>query len=177
MHHDACRRTTLQILSLELPILLYWQNSVLGSGRRKIICRNEWNCMTDKPQTPDSPVAEPATINHPSPWNARGEQLREQEWDTSQKLIRAAVILLERIRKRPGQEASFAEITRMLDLASRLGRLATGLETEKTEVTGRVDVAFRLELASALKKVYGAPAPKELPPPPQNRSSRGNEAH
>lgn len=91
-------------------------------------------------------------------WGARGEQLREQEWDVAQKLIRTATILLERLRKRPNHEATLAEITRMLDVASRLGRLATNLQTDKTETTGHVDVSFRVELEAALKKVYGPPA-------------------
>ena len=91
-------------------------------------------------------------------WGARGEQLREQEWDLAQKLIRTAIVLLERHRKCPSREATLAEITRMLDLASRLGRLATNLQTDKTETAGRVDVSFRVELEAALKKVYGPPA-------------------
>jgi hypothetical protein len=52
--------------------------------------------------------------------------------------------------------ANLADIARMLEVASKLGRLASGLATDKTEITGEDGGPIRLELEAALKKVYGA---------------------
>jgi hypothetical protein len=93
----------------------------------------------------------------------RADQLLDQEWEMAQQFILTARDLLRRFRIRPGSEPSIADITRMLDLASRLGRLSTGLQTDTTEMTGKVDIAFRVELDAALKKSVA-------PPPPPSRT-------
>ena len=68
--------------------------------------------------------------------------------------------------------ANLADISRMLEVASKLGRLATGMATDKTEVTGEDGGPIRIELEAALRKVYGgvvdveataAPQPDALP--------------
>ena len=46
-------------------------------------------------------------------------------------------------------------MARILELASKLGRLASGLATDKTEVTGEDGGPIRVELAAALNKIYG----------------------
>src|SRR6185369_123033 len=43
----------------------------------------------------------------------------------------------------------------MLDVASKVGRLAVGLATEHSEVTGAEGGAIQIEFNAALKKVYG----------------------
>jgi hypothetical protein len=96
------------------------------------------------------------------PWERRSEQLREQEWAMAQKLLTAAGALLRRVLARRETEASVNEITRMLDLASRLGRLATGLQTERTEITGPDGGPISLEVEVALRKIYGEPLPGEV---------------
>ena len=50
------------------------------------------------------------------------------------------------------------DIARMFAEGSRLGRLASGLATDKTEVTGEDGGAIRVEFEAALKKVYGRKA-------------------
>jgi hypothetical protein len=55
--------------------------------------------------------------------------------------------------------ANLADISRMLEVASKLGRLASGLATDKTEITGEDGGAIRVELEAALKKVYGQALP------------------
>ena len=91
-------------------------------------------------------------------WERRSDQLREQEWETAQRLLAAARKMLRRILHRPNSSASFAEITRMLDLASRLGRLATGLATEHQELSGPGGQPIPVAISAALDKIYG-PAP------------------
>lgn len=51
--------------------------------------------------------------------------------------------------------ATLADIARILEVASKLGRLSSGLATENVEHSGKVDVNFRLDVEAAIKKVYG----------------------
>jgi hypothetical protein len=50
----------------------------------------------------------------------------------------------------------------MLELASTLGRLATGMATNKTEITGEDGGPVRVEVTLALEKIYGEPLPGEV---------------
>ncbi len=68
--------------------------------------------------------------------------------------IRAAREALKRFYKKD-KAATLGDIARMFAEGSRLGRLASGLATDKTEVTGEDGGAIRVEFEAALKKVYG----------------------
>jgi len=57
---------------------------------------------------------------------------------------------------------SLEGIARLLELASRLGRLASGMATDKTEVTGEDGGPIKVELEAALKKIYGGPLTAEV---------------
>jgi len=46
-----------------------------------------------------------------------------------------------------------------VEVASKMGRLASGMATDKTEVTGDDGGAIKVEFALALKKVYGVATP------------------
>jgi len=84
----------------------------------------------------------------------QGEQL-DEEWrnrDEALKLARAAMDRWFANEKRCG---SLEGIARLLDLASKLGRLSSGMATDKTEVTGGDGGAIRVELTAALNKIYG----------------------
>jgi hypothetical protein len=88
-------------------------------------------------------------------WLARQVEIREKEWEMHEKCIEAAREGLKRFLENPNRRATLADIARMLETASKLGRLAAGMATEKTEITGEVDVNFRMEVEQAIKKVYG----------------------
>jgi hypothetical protein len=96
------------------------------------------------------------------PWEQRGAQFREQEWDMAQRLLAAARNLLGRLQLQRGLDPSVNDLTRLLDLASRLGRLSTGLETQKTEVTGPGGGPINIEVEVALRRIYGEPLPGEV---------------
>jgi hypothetical protein len=53
---------------------------------------------------------------------------------------------------------TLGDVARLLDLASKLGRLASGMATDKTEITGDGGGPVRVEFEMALKKIYGAAA-------------------
>ena len=58
--------------------------------------------------------------------------------------------------------ANLADIARMLEIASKLGRLATGLGTDGERRKGDDLPAVRVEVTVALEKIYGKPLPGEL---------------
>jgi hypothetical protein len=105
-------------------------------------------------------------------WVQRQENHREDEWTLRNELIEAGRRVLEKFRD-GSRGATLGDVARALDLASKLGRLSSGLATETVEHTGTVDVNFRLEVEAAVRKAYGQaePAPtavdvetvKELP--------------
>jgi hypothetical protein len=92
-------------------------------------------------------------------WLKRQQDLREAEWEMHEKCIGAAKKAFDAFMSREKVYANLADISRMLEVASKLGRLASGLATDKTEVTGEDGGPIRLELEAALKKVYGVAAP------------------
>jgi hypothetical protein len=58
--------------------------------------------------------------------------------------------------------ANLADIARMLEIASKLGRLATGLGTDGERRTGDDLPTLRVEVTVALEKIYGDPLPGEI---------------
>ena len=92
-------------------------------------------------------------------WLKRQQALRETEWEMHEKCIAAAKRGLAAFMEREKVYANLADISRMLEVASKLGRLASGLATDKTEVTGEDGGPIRIELEAALKKVYGQAGP------------------
>jgi hypothetical protein len=94
----------------------------------------------------ESPVAAPE-------WIARRQEVRAAEWALHHELIAAARTALANFQDN-AHKISVQDITRLIELASRLGRLACGMEA------GQLDPAtpaVRIEIAAALKRVYGQP--------------------
>jgi hypothetical protein len=87
-------------------------------------------------------------------WLTRQQSLREEEWRLHEECIAAGREALKRFYER-GKGATLGDVARLLELASKLGRLASGLATDKTEVTGEDGGPIRLEFEAALRKVYG----------------------
>ncbi len=94
-------------------------------------------------------------------WLARQQCLREEEWSIHEECIKAGREALKRFYER-GKGATLGDIARMLETASKLGRLASGLATDKTEITGEVDLNFRVEVEAAIKKVFGTVVDAEV---------------
>ncbi len=88
-------------------------------------------------------------------WAKRQEEHREKEWEARCKLVHLAETAIKRWLEKPERCGSLEGIARLLDLASRLGRLASGLPTDKTEITGELNATLNVEVAMALEKVYG----------------------
>jgi hypothetical protein len=88
-------------------------------------------------------------------WGKRQQQLRETEWEMHEKCIAAARRALTAFLEREKVYANLADISRILEVASKLGRLASGMATDKTELSGEDGGPIRVELSAALNKIYG----------------------
>lgn len=92
-------------------------------------------------------------------WAKRQQDVREREWEMHEKCIAAAKRALTAFMEREKIYANLSDIARILEVASKLGRLATGLATDKTELTGEDGGPIRVEFEAALKKIYGQAEP------------------
>jgi hypothetical protein len=99
-------------------------------------------------------------------WGSREQRLRETEWELHERAIAAAKKGLDAFMERDKVYANLADIARMLEIASKLGRLATGLGTDGERRKGDELPAVRVEVSVALEKIYGQPLPEEVAAPP-----------
>ncbi len=95
-------------------------------------------------------------------WKSREQKLRETEWAMHERAIAAAKKGLDAYMARDKVYANLADIARMLEIASKLGRLATGLGTDGERRKGDDLPAVRVEVTVALEKIYGEPLPGEV---------------
>ncbi len=95
-------------------------------------------------------------------WETREQKLRETEWEYHERAIAVAKRALDAFMEREKVYANLADIARILEVASRLGRLATGLGTDGERRKGDELPAVRVEVSVALEKIYGKPLPGEV---------------
>jgi hypothetical protein len=108
-------------------------------------------------------------------WRDRSLELREEEWQAHKDCLDAARDALKRIR---GRKCTATDVTKLLDLASKLGRLATGMATEQVEHAWSQyhDPRFIAKIEAEIDKIFGKPINVESQALPDACSSRGNEA-
>ena len=95
-------------------------------------------------------------------WESREQKLRETEWAMHEAAIAAAKKGLAAYMEKDKVYANLADIARMLEIASKLGRLATGLGTDGDGRKADDLPAMRVEVTVALEKIYGDPLPGEI---------------
>src|ERR1035437_4454267 len=91
-------------------------------------------------------------------WEKRESELRETEWAMHERAIAAAKRGLDAYMEKDKVYANLADIARMLEIASKLGRLATGLDKSNGE-TADVPQTLRVEVTVALETIYGQAEP------------------
>lgn len=96
-----------------------------------------------------------------SEWETRKQKLLETEWAMHERAIEAAKRGLDAYMAREKVFANLADIARMLEIASKLGRLATGLGDGERRKGDELPVV-RVEVNVALEKIYGKPLPGEV---------------
>lgn len=110
-------------------------------------------------------TAESLAVQAGTDWAARQDQHREDEWQTRGELIGLAREAIERWKKNPARCGTLEGIARLLDLASKLGRVSSGLSLEPAEKPPEEDAAFMIQIEVALEKIYGQAAPAPTLPP------------
>ena len=108
---------------------------------------------------------EAAARSKAAEWEAREQALRETEWEMHEQAIAAAKKGLKAYMDREKVYANLADIARMLEIASKLGRLATGLGDGEGRKDGDAPT-LRVEVTVALEKIYGVAAPPAYEPAP-----------
>lgn len=104
-------------------------------------------------------TAEALAVQAGTDWAKRQEQHREDEWQTRTELIGLAREAIERWKKNAARCGTLEGIARLLDLASKLGRVSSGLSLEPAEKPDEADAAFMIQIEVALDKIYGVAAP------------------
>jgi len=95
-----------------------------------------------------------ALATSPVLWHDRARELREAEWKAHKDCLAAAQHALAHLH---GRKSTIADITKLLDLASRLGRLATGLPSDQAAYSIQDNRTLRVEISAAIKKIYSEP--------------------
>ena len=95
-------------------------------------------------------------------WNKVHEAVKIAEWQRHKKLITLADEMLSRWEKNKAKCGTLEGIARVLELATKLGRLAAGMPTEVKEVNTTMKATIDVEWEIAIRKAYGQvePAPK-----------------
>ena len=95
-------------------------------------------------------------------WEKVHEEQRLAEWQGRNKLVKLADMIIGRWEKCENRVGTLEGVARLLELASKLGRLASGMEVEGGDGAGRERPAVRIEVNLALEKIYGEPLPGEI---------------
>jgi hypothetical protein len=94
-------------------------------------------------------------------WHKVHEEQRIAEWSARNRLVKLAERVIARWERNENKAGTLEGIARVLELASKLGRLASGMEGDGAD--GRKDgPAVRVEVTLALEKIYGEPLPGEV---------------
>jgi hypothetical protein len=134
-------------------------------------------------------AAESAAVRNGVDWAKRQEQQREEEWQTRTEALGLAREIIARW-KTPDDKGrlrcgSLEGIARLLDLASKLGRISSGLSLNPADndQPSQEDAALMIQLDVALDKIYGVAAPPanvqpghNLPPVTGNEPQRRGDA-
>jgi hypothetical protein len=107
----------------------------------------------------------PAIPARPS-WEQRILELREEEWQAHRECLDAASECLKRYKAGPHRAVSLRDIARLLELASKLGRLATGADSAAATVGNYEDPQLIAELQRQLDQVFSEPIDIEGVPEP-----------
>jgi hypothetical protein len=85
-------------------------------------------------------------------WVKRQEELKETEWEMTQ----GVMAKLREFLARPLGKVSFRDAAYALEIASKIGRLATGMPTENTEKNVEIGPIIQIDIEAALERAYGS---------------------
>ena len=92
----------------------------------------------------------------------RDEAQKESEWQMRCEAIDLAREAIARFKDNTRKSGTLEGIARLLELASKLGRLSCDMATDKTEKTVDEVRTISVEFKAAIEKIYGQPVPREF---------------
>jgi hypothetical protein len=92
----------------------------------------------------------------------RNAAQEESEWQTRCELLALAREKIQKWREKPEKLGTLEGIARLLELASKLGRLSCGMATDKTETEVQETRTLSVEFKAAIEKIYGQPVPAQF---------------
>ena len=95
-------------------------------------------------------------------WAKRRIEQRDEEWKARTELLELARETIKRWKSQSARCGTLEGIARLLELASKLGRLAAEMDTEKPEVPIKEVRTISIEFRAAIEKIYGKPVPPEF---------------
>lgn len=133
-----------------------------GKSRQMI---ERWSRRFDWPARVQAHAAHLATVERQAieglavekavEWSKVHEALKIAEWQRHKKLIALADEVIARWEKNKAKCGTLEGIARLLELATKLGRLAAGLPTEVKEVNTTMKATIDVEWEIAIRKAYG----------------------
>jgi hypothetical protein len=87
---------------------------------------------------------------------------KESEWQARCEALALAREAMARFKAQPKKAGTLEGIARLLELASKLGRLSCDMATDRTETTVEEVRTLSGEFQAAIEKVYGRPVPAEF---------------
>ena len=98
-------------------------------------------------------------------WDRVHEAVKVAEWQRHKKLIALADEMLARWERNKAKCGTLEGIARVLELATKLGRLAAGMPTEVKEVNTTMKATIDVDWEIAIRKAYG-PKVEDAPSAP-----------
>ena len=115
-------------------------------------------------------------LNHAA-WAARLDSFREQEWETSQKLLAAVQCFLESFDDEDLKRMTLSQVSRAFRISSTIGRLALSGAQLPPEKPDSTTDPVQQQLLRSLNLVYGSPDPSPNPGSPgQPQPAPGRDA-
>ena len=106
----------------------------------------------------------------PSSGDKVHEAVKIAEWQRHKKLIALADEMLSRWEKNKAKCGTLEGIARVLELATKLARLAAGMPTEVKEVNTTMKATIDVDWEIAIRKAYGQVAPATVTVEPKNET-------
>ena len=88
-------------------------------------------------------------------WAVRREALREAEWKLHQECLEAGREALRQWQE-SGKVASLGDVAKLLELGTKLARMAAGMPDNHVMITGEEGEPIRVQFEAALARAYGS---------------------
>ena len=164
-HHESNKAFAAFKTYLDLGVQRSLANVAVQQGKSKTMIER-WSRRFDWPARVQAYSAHLAGIERQAieslahekavEWNKVHEAVKIAEWQRHKKLIALADEMLLRWEKNKAKCGTLEGIARVLELATKLARLAAGMPTEVKEVNSTMKATIDVDWEIAIRKAYEA---------------------